>query len=257
MTGELIISFRAEVQQKILSNQDRYNPDKNEFIDASEIGVLLADYGATNVKDLQTPKSALGKLNEFVFPKVDVMPAEGNGYRVKYTDGEERFISDVEAAKIKEQGLDSGGAEVGNAILSIGTTAAAGTTIGYTYAKFVNKVPGAGKIALITAAIGLITGILAKKCANSVKNDETIEAKLRMHEQNEKLQAEIKKREEERRQADLEYKERIHAATSGIESNLSGIESNLNASASKTRVLNSKLHKANESADSVLVKLNQ
>lgn len=248
MPGELITSFRPEVQQRILANQDKYNPDKNDLIDANEIGVLLKDFSATNVKDLQNAKSLMGKINDYIFPKVDVLPAEGDGYRAVYTDGDERSFSKDEADEIKEYDGEPG-ARWNGRILSAGAGICGLTTIINVFDNFIYKTPRSGKMALLFGALTAAGTFLAKKCFNAADNDEEIASKMKMIDANKEFQAEKQKREEERRQQDLEYKERLNAATSGI-------EQSLKSSAARSRQVNAKLKDASAQTDSIMKKLN-
>jgi len=244
MPGVLITSFRPEVQQKILANQDKYNPDKNELIDANEIGQLLSDFKVTNVEDLQKAKSLMDKVNDYLFPKVDVMPAQGDGYRIVYTDGDEKFLSEDEA-----NGFLKGDNElpfVGAVLYSVGAGGSALATVVNIYEHFINKYPGSGKRALVFGALSAGFTFLAKKCLNACENESNIKSKIKMIDNDRIL--EEQKRAEECRQQELEYRERLNAA-------ISGIEQNLNSSAVRSKQVNAKLRQASAQTDSIMNKL--
>ena len=63
MTGEMIVSFRKDVQQAIALNPEKFNPNGDDRIDEQEIGVLLSEFGANSKKDLLNSRV---KFSDFV-----------------------------------------------------------------------------------------------------------------------------------------------------------------------------------------------
>ena len=243
--GHLITSFRPEVQMKILSNQDKFNPDKNEYIDSNEIGELLKEYKTTNVADLQKENGAFSKIGGYLMPTSDVYPVEQGGYRVKYTDGDEDFYASQEEY-IDRQGVVSPGYPNGKSVLGWLSAIGSGLTGFVAVGDIVEKtMPKSARIILGLASLAL--AYVSKRSFNSIKNDRNNLAKMTQIDNDKVLQEEKRKREEEQRAADLEFKERLNAATSGIEQNLS-------TSNSKVSTLNNKLNKANRQVDELLDK---
>lgn len=239
--GHLITSFRPEVQMKILSNQDKFNPDKNEYIDSNEIGELLKEYKSVNVADLQKEQGALSKIGGYLMPTSDVYPVEQGGYRVKYTDGDEDFYASQEEY-IDRQGMVEPGYPNGKSVLGWLNAVGALYSAGFALTA---PIPKQARVILGLASLAFT--YVSKRCFNSINNDRNNLAKMTQIDNDKVLQEEKRKREEEQRAADLEFKERLNAATSGIEQNLS-------TSNSKATSLNNKLNKANRQVDELLDK---
>ena len=240
--GHLITSFKPEVQMKILSNQDKYNPDKNEYIDSNEIGELLKEYKSINIADLQKEKSALGKIGGYLMPTSDVYPVEQGGYKVKYTAGAEDFYAS-QKEYVDRQGVVKPGNPNGKSFLGWLGAIGAGAVGLYSLPLLADGMPKSIRViaGLAVAALAYVS----KRCFNSINNDRNNLAKMTQIDNDKVLQEEKRKREEEQRAADLEFKERLNAATSGIEQNLSN-------SNNKASNLNNKLNKANKQVDELL-----
>ncbi len=235
--GHLITSFRPEVQMKILSNQDKFNPDKNEYIDSNEIGELLKEYKSLNVADLQKEKSALAKIGGYLMPTSDVYPVEQGGYRVKYTDGDEDFYVS------KKEYIDRHGDSNANGFSAQFSAFMAGST----GIAALAPIPMPKRARVILGLCSMALAYVSKRAFNSINNDHNNLAKMTQIDNDKVLQEEKRKREEEQRAADLEFKERLNTATRGIEQNLS-------ISNNKASKLNNKLNKANKQVDEILNK---
>ncbi len=244
--GVMINTLRKEVQLKVLSNQERFNPDFNELISPTEIGELLKEYNVTSAKDLQTPQSIGEKLAGYLMPTSEVYPVASGGYRVKYTDGDEDFYNNKGEYDDRAE-ID--GKLFGQAAASVGILCSGIGVVGDIWNNIAAGKKAFGKFgALAGVLLGLSTYAFAR-ASNSVNNDRNNMAQMDMIAKDKQYQAERQKQEEERRQADLEYKERLNAATSGIDNNLQNSESRVNR-------ISTKLRKIDQTASEVADKLN-
>jgi hypothetical protein len=75
MTGEMIVSFRKDVQQAIALNPEKFNPNGDDRIDEQEIGVLLSEFGANSKKDLLNSRVKFSDFGYNFIERCDGSPA--------------------------------------------------------------------------------------------------------------------------------------------------------------------------------------
>ncbi len=159
--GDLIISFRPEVQQMILSNQDKFNPDKNGVIDATEIGVLLKEFGAKQVSELQH-NGAFAMADTANDAKSQINHGSKDGFSIK-------------------KALFAAAAGLGTVLLC-----------GKVSDKLIKngfKMPK-GKAALLALLGAAVIGFVEKKLGNVVNNEKTNSKNEKKYEQDTIMQTE-------------------------------------------------------------------
>ena len=215
--GIKITDLRPEIQTLVNSDPTKYDPNRNRMIDdGDELSQLLSEYQCTKENlakqggETMLTCSEKLEVNHYVsshneFSKVVTGTILGGGALLS------GFAGVIEIGESTDKGFFSVTKKLGKVTKTLSP-------------YFKSALFGLGLAAVLgTAATAIIKGInnsAEKEAINKIKAQQTEDGE-RIMAQRRQEEAERAEREEALKQEELEYRERMNTATSGIEQNIS------------------------------------